>query len=242
MRNLFFASLLLASTACGGALYMPSRAANFDPDGTAQIDDEDVRKAFDAKPQLGAHFNVAYFDFDPSKDADVEKALKAVPGVTSVYAIPALEATGQHRFDTSVTSQPLSMKKLRLLSARAHADVLVVVDYARKTDVTANAYAIFNVLLLPALFVPFRDVKVESAVDAFVVDVRNGYMYGHVALTTSETKTKQTIYSDDDALAERQWQTLSNELEGALTRLAEAEGREIQPRKSAENTPKTAMQ
>ncbi len=198
---------------------MPSRAANFDPDGAAQINDEDVKKAFEAKSQLGAHFNVAYFDFDPSKDADVEKTLKAVPGVSSVYAIPALEATGQHRFDSSVTSQPLSMKKLRLLAAHAHADVLVVVDYARKTDVSANALAIFNLFLVPALFLPFRDVKVESAVDAFVIDVRSGYMYGHIALTKSAKKTNQTIYADDDALAANEWTALSQELEGALVGL-----------------------
>ncbi len=46
MRNFFFAACFVSTVACGGSLYMPSRAANFDPDGTAQIDDADVRKAF----------------------------------------------------------------------------------------------------------------------------------------------------------------------------------------------------
>ena len=204
-------------------MYMPSRVANFDPDGAAEVNDEDVRKAFEAKPQLGDRFNVAYFSFDPSKEADVDKTIRAVPGVGSVYAIPALEATGKHRYDDSPTTAPLSMKKLRLLAARAHADVLVVVDYSRKTEISVNALAALNVFLVPALFLPFRDVKVESAVDAFVVDVRNGYVYGHVALSQEASKPHQTIYSDDDALARAEWKALQNDLGGALVKLAEVE-------------------
>ncbi len=147
--------------------------------------------------------------------------------MSSVYSIPALEATGQHRFDEGpAPTTPLSMKKLRLLAARAHADVLVVVDYARRTSVTPNAFAIFDVLILPTLFLPFRDVKVESAVDAFVVDVRNGYMYGHVALTKTDTKPNQTIYADDDAMTASQWTALTKELEDALVRLAAASTRD----------------
>lgn len=207
-------------------MYMPSRVANFDPDGAAEINDEDVRKAFEAKPQLGEKFNVAYFSFDESKDADVDSAVREVPGVSSVYAIPALEATGKHRYDESPTNAPLSMKKLRLLAARAHADVLVVVDYSRKIEVSVNALAALNVFIVPALFLPFRDVKVESAVDAFVVDVRNGYMYGHVALTKTDTKPNQTIYADDDAMTASQWTALTKELEDALVRLAAASTRD----------------
>src|SRR5258708_4768829 len=103
--------LFLVTAACGGSMYMPSRAANFDPDGTKEVDDEDVKKAFEAKPQLGERFHVAYYSFDPSKDADVEKAIGAVPGVASVYSIPPLVATGQHRFDETPSTAPLGMKK-----------------------------------------------------------------------------------------------------------------------------------
>lgn len=221
MRNLVLGLACLSTVACGGSLYMPSRVANFDPTGTSEVNDEDVRKAFEAKPQLADRFNVAYFSFDPTKDADVEKAVRAVPGVSSVYAVPALEAIGKHRFDDSPSTQPLSMKKLRLLAARAHADVLVVVDYARKVEVTPNALAALDVLIVPALFLPFRDIKVESAVDAFIIDVRNGYMYGHLALSKADAKPHQTIYSNEDEIVASEWKALSNDLEGALLKLVE---------------------
>lgn len=228
VRTIFLSTLLLTSLACGGSVYQPSRVAHFDPDGAAEVDDEDVRKAFEAKSQMGDAINVAFFSFDPGKDADIEKAIRAVSGVSTVYSIPALAVTGQHRFEETPSWQapaaaPLGVKKLRLLAARAHCDVLVVVDYSRRTDVTVNGFAAFNVLILPALFLPFRDVKVESAVDAFVIDTRNGYMYGHVALSKEARAPRETIYADDDALVASEWTALQGELEGALVKLVDAE-------------------
>ncbi len=223
MRNVLFALSFASTLACGGSIYAPSRAINFDADGASQIDDDDVRKAFDAKPQLRDHFNVAYFSFDASKNADVEKAIRDVPGVESVYAIPPLVATGQHRFDETPSSQPLSMKKLRLLAARAHSDVLIVVDYSHKSEVTVNLLSALTVFIVPALFLPFREIKVQSAVDAFVVDVRNGYMYGHVALDKQDIAVRQTIYADEDAIVKREWIALENELKASLVKLAEVE-------------------
>lgn len=228
LRAFLFSFLSLTSLACGGSVYQPSRVANFDADGAAEVNDEDVRKAFEAKSQLGEQLSVAYFSLDPSKGADIETAIRAVRGVTSVYSIPALAVTGQHRFDPAPGWQapapaPISIKKLRLLAARAHCDVLVVVDYSRRTDVTVNAFAALNVLLLPALFVPFLDAKVASAVDAFVIDTRNGYLYGHVALAKEELAPRRTIYTVDDALVAAQWNALQGELQEALVKLADAE-------------------
>lgn len=234
LRLLPYVVLALGAAACGSSLYQPSRVAHFAPDSAAEVDDDDIKKAFEAKPQLGDALNVAYFSFDPSKDADVEKAIRAVPGVASVYSIPALAVTGQHRFEDTQpypppAPVPLSTKALRLLAARAHCDVLVVVDYSRRTEVIANGWIALTALLIPTLFVPFRDIKVESAVDAFVIDTRNGYMYGHVALDKSATAPLQTIYTTDDAMVADQWKALSGQLEGALVSLVAAERKAAAP-------------
>lgn len=224
----FLVVLSASAVGCGGSLYQPSRVAHFAADSPAEVDDDDIKKAFEAKPQLGDALNVAYFSFDPSKDADVEKAIHAVPGVASVYSIPALAVTGQHRFEDiqpypPPPPAPVSTKSLRLLAARAHCDVLVIVDYSRRTAVSANAWVALTALLIPTLFVPFRDIKVESAVDAFVIDTRNGYMYGHVALDRTAQAKRQTLYTTDDAMIADQWKSLSGELEGALVSLVAAE-------------------
>jgi hypothetical protein len=231
LRSLSFVAavpfLALFASGCGSTIYQPSKVAGFDPDGTAEIDDTDVAKAFAAKPQLGAENAVAYFSFDPTKSADVERTLRAVPGVTSVYSIPALAVTGQRRFEDpaapAAAAAPISLKKLRLLAARAHCDLLVVVDYSHRTDVSANGWAALDVLLLPALFVPFRDLDVKSAVDAFVVDTRNGYLYGHVALDEHAEAKRKTIYATDDDVVAAQWTNLRQGLEAALVQVVTAE-------------------
>lgn len=221
LRSLALASLV-ALTACG-TTYRPGRLAA-DPSVVAEIDDADVQKAFAAKPQLPAHPTVAYFIDDPGKDAAIGDAMRAVPGVGTVYGIPTFEVTGRHRFEEPTTAVgALSIKKLRLLAARAHSDVLVVVDYGSRTTVDANGWAALNVLVVPALFVPFRDMKVESALDAYVIDTRNGYLYGHVSLERANDLPRRTIYAGDAAVIDAQWKELVGELGTSIAGLIDAE-------------------
>src|SRR5262245_59052160 len=117
-----FASVI-GTVACGGA-YEPSRASHFEAEPTADINDEDVRKAFDARPQLGEGVRVAYYTFDPERADDMDAMLQTLPGVSSVYRIPPLIVTGQRRFQQQDSWQPpreISVKKLRVLAAHAHA-------------------------------------------------------------------------------------------------------------------------
>jgi hypothetical protein len=219
-----FSAIALLLAGCGGAVYQPSKVAGFDPDGAAEINDDDVKKAFEAKPQMGESFSVAYFSFDPTKETEIRDAIHDVPGVTSMYAIPAFMATGQRRFDETSAwpprpAQPLSMKKLRLLAARAHCDVLVVVDYGNKVDVSVNGLVAFNVALLPALFLPFRDLKYTSYVEAFVIDTRNGYLYGHVSSEKQSEAKFETIYAADDAAFKIQWAELKRDLHASIVKL-----------------------
>jgi hypothetical protein len=44
------ATLALAALTGCGTTYMPARNATFDADGGTQIDDDDIKKAFDARP------------------------------------------------------------------------------------------------------------------------------------------------------------------------------------------------
>lgn len=223
-----FGAVALLLAGCGGSIYQPSKVAGFDPDGSAEINDDDVKKAFEARPQMGESLSVAYFTFDPTKEKDLEDALRDVPGVTSTYAIPALMVTGQRRFDEAPSwqpraAQPLSMKKLRLLAARAHCDVLLVVDYGNKVDVSVNGLVAFNVALLPALFLPFRDLKYTSYVEAFVVDTRNGYLYGHVSSEQQSEAKFETIYASGDDAWKTQWSALKRDLHASIVKLTREE-------------------
>ncbi|HEY8079200.1 MAG TPA: hypothetical protein VIF62_33945, partial [Labilithrix sp.] len=181
MRTLLLLlSLSMVATGCGGAAYQASGGTKFDIDGEGrEIDDTDVAKAFEAHPQMSDRVRVAYFTFDDERAEDVEKMLATVPGVTSTYRIPKLLVSGQRRYaETSYGPQPeVGVKKLRLLAARAHADLLVVFDHGWKGG-GVNGWAALNILLVPMLITPWLSNETESYAQAYVIDVRNGYLYG----------------------------------------------------------------
>ncbi len=208
------AVLVTLSAACGtSSVYRPGAMAGFDPLTPPVINDEAIEKAFQAKPQIGTGLKVAYYTFDPDRVEDVEAMLAEVPNVSGTYRIPSLMATGDRRFDGPrpywQPAPTFSLEKLRLLAARAHCDVLLVFDYGYKVESTPNGLVALNALIVPVFFVPFLDEKVESYLDAYVIDVRNGYLYAHVASDESSQREYETIWSDKATRdVDQQWSTL----------------------------------
>lgn len=221
--SLIVAALVLTTlTACGSStVYRPGATAGFDFHNPPSIDDADIQKAFDARPQLGAGLKVAYYSFDPNQSDDIEKMLEDVPNVAGTYAIPSLMATGTRRFETRRAywepKPEFSLKKLRLLAARAHCDVLLIFDYGYKVETTPNGLVALNALLVPVFFSPFLDQEIESYLDAYVIDVRNGYLYAHATSDEKTTIDYETIWSDkSEKRVEKQWQALITRTGGNL--------------------------
>jgi hypothetical protein len=212
---------LLALTGCGGA-YQPSRAAPFELEPAAEIDDDDVRKAFEARPQLPRTLHIAYYTFDPGKAVETEAMLGKLPDVASVYRIPPLVVNGQRRFQQPNAWDPpaeVSLKKLRLLAARARAEVLVVVDHGYRWD-GVNGLVALNALIVPIFFSPFLDNQVESYVEAFVIDTRNGYLYGHLTAEEKSGPEFATLYAKSpESIADENWERLQGKLVDDLKRL-----------------------
>ncbi len=203
-------------------MYQASSGTKFEIDGGGrEVDEADVAKAFDASPQLGASSRVAYYTFDDAHAEDITKAIAAVPNVASVYQIPTLLVSGKRKFQDSPAYAPpqeLSIKKLRLLAARAHADVLVVFDHGYRGG-GVNGWVALNVLLVPMLITPWLSNKTESYAQAHVIDVRNGYVYGEVETIAKGGSGAVTIYGPNVAdVAELQWPTL---LDGVKTKLGD---------------------
>jgi len=200
-----------ALTGCG-TVHHPGPVAAFDPHPAREVTDADIRAAFDARPQLAERSRVAYFSYDAARVDAIDAAFAAVPRVEETYRIPSLMVTGQRRYDGNRPWDPpreVNVHQLRLLAARARCDVLVVFDYGYRVERTPNGYTALNALLIPALFAPFLDAKVESYLDAFVIDVRNGYLYRHLSATQQGEVTRLSIWSDaDQQLVERQWTSL----------------------------------
>lgn len=225
MFALVFIAALTTLTGCGMSVYQPARDAGFELDPAYEINDEDVLKAFEARPQLPDHLHVSYFSFDP-KRTDMTATLEASPRVRGTYAIPPLMVTGERRFDQPThgrirrEAKPPSIKKLRLLAARAKSDVLVVFDYGYRQRQVPNGWVATSVLLLPVLFVPMFDYEVESYLDAYVIDVKNGYLYAHISSVLEDDADTELIFSGaGDELTEAQWARLEATTRDEIARL-----------------------
>lgn len=229
---------LALGAGCGGGNYQPSRAANFQIDSEAEIDDDDIRKAFEARPQMPAsNIRLAYYTFDPAIADDLDKTLATIPGVSSSYRIPPLLVTGQRRNQDSGgyygPPSDVSVKKLRLLAARAKTDVLVIVDHGYRNG-GINPLVSFNMLIVPIFFVPFIDTVVKGYVETFVIDVRNGYLYGHLVQEDERGDAYTTIYGKKvDVVAAEQWKDLRGRFAKDLGGLIDKE----RTRKPTEETP-----
>jgi hypothetical protein len=224
-KLLLFALSLITLTGCGTSVYQPARHAGFELDPSYEISDDDVRKAFEAQPQLPDEVHVSYFSFDPER-ADMSRTLEASPRVKGTYAIPPLMVTGERRFDTPAPryyaepKQPPSIKKLRLLAARAKSDVLVVFDYGYRVTQKANGLIATSILLIPAFFVPMADYEVESYLDAYVIDVKNGFLYAHVSSSLKEEAEYESLFSSvGKELTEEQWSQLEAATRDKIARL-----------------------
>ena len=95
-------ALALMNQGCA-TIYQPSTGFKFDLNPAMEINDDDIRKAFASRPQIGSSVRVAYYSFDPRPErlAELEKMLRAREGVADVYRIPTVMVTGRRRFDAA---------------------------------------------------------------------------------------------------------------------------------------------
>ena len=211
----------LSSAHCASTVYRPGAGASLTLDGAAEINDDDVRKAFEATPKIPAHPKVAYFTFAHDYERELSALVRAVPGVDTIYRLPNLLLTGRGRYDAGHgwgdPGEGFSLKRARLMAARAHSDVLVLFDYGRRVVRSGNALSVLGVLLVPALLLPMYDIDVDSYLDTYVIDVRNGYLYADLHTEQRGEAGTVTLYSDaDERMIAKQWRQLLDDTRQAL--------------------------
>ena len=96
----------------------------------------------------------------------------------------------------------------------------MVFDYGYRQRQVPNGWVATSVLLLPVLFVPMFDYEVESYLDAYVIDVKNGYLYAHISSSLEDEADTELIYSGaGDELTEEQWARLEGATRDKIARL-----------------------
>jgi hypothetical protein len=199
--TLIILSISLVMGCSKQGIYTPS--APFNSTNTQEINDEDIKKAYMAKPQIVPPSALAFYNLTQG-EKEFEKGLSTLKKIKSIYKIPSILVEGLGNQESSHYRQrsetpPVSIKKLRLLGARSHSDLLLVYANRAETEVTVNPWIVSSVLLITPLFMPMYDVKVTMKINVWLMDIRNGYLYKEISLSASKNEKYLNLFNMDKA-------------------------------------------
>jgi hypothetical protein len=198
LPSLVLSFCLLALSGCGGVLSSSHPTLTVrDALATDALGDVELGALIEARPPVHDDFRVAWLAVAPGHDEALEASLTGLPGQRDAHRLSPLVAAGRRRFDEGGQSE-ISIQMLRILAARAHADVLVVVDHGWRSTRNPNGWAALSVLLVPSLFTPHLDADVEAYVETTVLDVRTGAILGETTATDAFHVANMTVWSSDD--------------------------------------------
>ena len=207
MRNvisvIIVIAISLAFSNCSKRQYM-TPTSMIQPDSLLDINDENIRKAFELQPQLFKPMNVAVYKAGFSDHAFID-SLKAMPGVANVFEISPwlVEGDAYHNRRSNRwyryynTPGSTNVNQLRYIAAQAKTDLLIYCGVSHTFHTKPNILGWTYIALVTALFVPGMEADITTEADIFFVDVRNGYLYGSYHDDTSFHKGYVTIYYHD---------------------------------------------
>lgn len=219
------ASALLSS--CASKSYM-TPISTVSPDSVYQITDDDIREAFKTKPQLTKPLIVAVYNASVEKNA-LPDSLEKLTDVKSVFEVSPWMLEGDNYklrlenpwYGRYRDPNPAPMKAIRLEAAKGRADVVVYCGISHAVQQEGNWLAWSYVALVPMIFVPGQKCAIQSSIDVFVVDVRNGFMYGSYHEDVSDAKGYVRInYESTDEFREFKNKQVRKLIPGATKAIA----------------------
>lgn len=220
--------LALLLSACGGSAGFEQAAPRTAQSVAPEINDDQVQRAFDLQAQLPKPYRLgvlfrdapaasdagSQWRWEPEQRARVMKALEALEGKGEVGAVMSIARA-------AVTGDDL--RAIRVAAARQGLDAVLVVSGHDTVERSANAWAATYLAVLPMLFAPGSELRVDFTVHAELWDVRNEYLYLAAEAEARAEQARALPYLDvEEASAEAREQSLSllvHELQKRFTRL-----------------------
>ena len=168
------------------------------------INDEAILRAFEAQPQLKLPSRVAWYNMGSDNLPSLSQYIDSQTIIEN-YNIPKSLVEGlEPLFKSSYygyrrAPKPINFNAIRLLAARAKCDVVVLCSSRFEERQTWNAWGWLDILILPQLFTPHINAHYKYSAEAFVFDVRNGYMYRHIKHDDEKKINWLTIWTSADS-------------------------------------------
>lgn len=214
---------------CGSSSYV-SPVSNIEYDvqdePEFQYSDSTIAKAFRTMPQINPPIKISIYNAGETV-SHIAGDLDALTGVRNTSYItqglidfvkPAGSSNGRDYFGGF--RRTIRSMDLRAIAAQSHSDLILYVEPSHKVRTGANALSLTYAGILPIFFVPGNNVEVTSAVDVYLIDVRNGFIYSSYRNQTRAEKRFVRIghRKHSDELIERNNRVLLESVVGELER------------------------
>ncbi len=186
---------------CASHSYM-TPTSMIKPDSLVQINEDDIRNAFNTKPQLTKPLIAAIYNAGTDKNALID-SIEKYTDIKSAFEISPWLMEGEeyksrleNRWGRYSEPRPAPIKAIRLEAAKGKADIVIYCGITHRYRQDANWLSWTYIGLLPAFFVPGQKCIMNSSIDIFIIDVRNGFMYGNYHDDVVDMKAYVTLSYD----------------------------------------------
>lgn len=219
---------------CGSTSYMApvsqvKQDVKIEPE--FQYSDSTIAEAFRTMPQIHPPIKISIYNAGQTV-SHIAGDLDALTGVrNTTYITPGLidfvkpAGLSAERGYFGGYRRTIRSMDLRALAAQSHSDVILYIEPSHEVRTRANALAVTYAGILPLFFVPGNNVEVTSAVDVYLIDVRNGFIYSSYRNQTRAEKRFVKIghRKHTDELIERNSNVLLQSVVGELERILKNE-------------------
>lgn len=147
-----------------------------------QVSDEDIQNAFsETKPGINLPVKVAWYNL--GQDDLLEKIqMRNSSVIRESFVIPKSLVEGYRANPGPYFGDvyQVNLKALRLFAAQEKCDILILVSSAFYERSDINILGCLNIFIIPAFFLPYNDISAQYVCEAFIFDVKTGYMYRHM--------------------------------------------------------------
>lgn len=193
-----------------------------------QYSDSTIAEYFERMPQITVPIKISVYDagktpWHMAADLETLRDVRHVNYITpGLLRITGTTHRGPFGYGDGYSSNSVDLMQLRSLAAQSHSDLILYVQPTHEIRGGANALALTYAGLIPMFFVPGNSVEVQSSVDVYLIDVRNGFIYSSFRNQTRAEKrfVKINLYKHADELilknSERLMDSVVRELERSL--------------------------
>jgi len=220
--------LAILVAACGGSAGFQQAAPRMPVSKEPVTNDDEVKRAFELQAQLPKPYRLGVLFLDTPPGAGEERAWRWEPEHRSqlMKALEAIEGKGEIGTVVSIARAAVvgdDLHAIRVAAARQGVDAVLVVTGSDAVEHALNGWATTYLAVLPMLFAPGTELRVDFTIQAELWDVRNEYLYLAAEAEARAEQARAFPYIDrEEASAQAQTESLDllvHELEKRFAKL-----------------------